>query len=398
MFQTRDKSRHSWFRRRRLKTPEKHKSLTNAEFTPSAGPQGRQVHTGCRATQSSHQEQARRRASRRRSRAPKTMANAPASVTRVDELRGNVVWLECPHELPEGDWDGPVYVCLREPRHIQPGHTSPFVIADSSRRPGWVSDIISRRYNPNESSGPSSEDIAAGLASVVIPYTRLSHPAEYLSRELRDRPLLLLLQFRFVRFRTCFLLDGGGSDTRRFVEVSQTVFRVGQVVAYRPCDRLSFVTPSGVTPRLTSNYMFVVTIRQPESNRPAHVLLPAQSAWDSLISRHEYVVGWCHGVPAGTYPTHRTARFRSRWDEFIVLDTDDAELQRLLRDAFVPSGSDTTVDFGTSSIQLITELGRIISIVPLEYARTYIGPSRSTAQVDETANSDSDSPDDILAV
>ncbi|KAE9060475.1 hypothetical protein PF007_g30597, partial [Phytophthora fragariae] len=326
------------------------------------------------------------------------MANAPASVTRVDELRGNVVWLECPHELPEGDWDGPVYVCLREPRHIQPGHTSPFVIADSSRRPGWVSDIISRRYNPNESSGPSSEDIAAGLASVVIPYTRLSHPAEYLSRELRDRPLLLLLQFRFVRFRTCFLLDGGGSDTRRFVEVSQTVFRVGQVVAYRPCDRLSFVTPSGVTPRLTSNYMFVVTIRQPESNRPAHVLLPAQSAWDSLISRHEYVVGWCHGVPAGTYPTHRTARFRSRWDEFIVLDTDDAELQRLLRDAFVPSGSDTTVDFGTSSIQLITELGRIISIVPLEYARTYIGPSRSTAQVDETANSDSDSPDDILAV
>ncbi|KAE8958646.1 hypothetical protein PR003_g32206 [Phytophthora rubi] len=52
MFQTRDKSRHSWFRRRRLKTPEKHKSLTNAEFTPSAEPQGRQVHTGCRATQS----------------------------------------------------------------------------------------------------------------------------------------------------------------------------------------------------------------------------------------------------------------------------------------------------------------------------------------------------------
>ncbi|KAE9286989.1 hypothetical protein PF008_g26534, partial [Phytophthora fragariae] len=287
------------------------------------------------------------------------MANAPASVTRADELRGNVVRLECPHELPEGDWDGPVYACLREPRHIQPGHASPFVIDDSSRRPGWVCDIVSRRYNPNEPSGPSSEDIVAGLASVVIPYTRLSHPAEDLSRELRDRPLLL--QFRFVRFRTCFLLDGGGSDTRRFVEVSQTVFLVGQVVAYRPCDRLSFVTPSGVTLRPTSNYMCVVAIRQPESNRPAHVLLPAQSAWDSLISRHEYVVGWCHGVPAGTYPTRRTARFRSRWGEFIVPDTDDAELQRLLRDAFVPSGSDTTVDFGTPSIQLITEFGRIIS-------------------------------------
>ncbi|KAF4127529.1 hypothetical protein GN958_ATG23281 [Phytophthora infestans] len=171
------------------------------------------------------------------------MANPIAAITRLDALRGNVVRLECPHELPERVWDGPIYTRLREARHIQPGHRSPFVINDSSRRPGWVCDLIHQRYDPNESSVPSAVDTEEGLADVVNPYSRLTGPSEDLSRELRDRPLLLL--FRFVRFRRCFVTNGDGSDPNLFVEASQTIFLVGQVVAYRTCDRLSFVTPSG---------------------------------------------------------------------------------------------------------------------------------------------------------
>ncbi|GMF22071.1 unnamed protein product [Phytophthora fragariaefolia] len=51
--------------------------------------------------------------------------------------------------------------------------------------------------------------------------------------------------------------------------------------------------------------MSMVAIRQPTSSSPAHVLVPAQIAWDSLISRNEYIVGWCTGgpQPAATAPT-----------------------------------------------------------------------------------------------
>ncbi|ETK74417.1 hypothetical protein L915_18782 [Phytophthora nicotianae] len=326
----------------------------------------------------------------------KDVANPPAAVTRSDALRGNVVRLECPHELPERDWDGPICTRLREACHIQPGHSSPFVIDDSSRRPGWVRDLIHRRYDPNESTVPSTDDTDAGFVNVVIPFSRLTRTSGYLSMELRDRPFLVLS--RFVRFRTCFVADCDGSDPNRFIEATQAVYLVDQVVAYRTCNRLSFVTPSGVALRPTSNYMCVVAVRQPESNTRTHVLLPAQDARDSLISRREYAVGWCHGARSSSHPNRRTARFRSRWAEFIRPSANDSNLQRLLRDAFVPRGSDTTVDFGTVAIPLVTEFGRVISITPLEYARTYVGPTGSTSGVDADADSDSESSIDILAV
>ncbi|GMF58915.1 unnamed protein product [Phytophthora fragariaefolia] len=69
---------------------------------------------------------------------------------------------------------------------------------------------------------------------------------------------------------------------------------------------------------------------------------------------------------------------------------------RLLREVFVPTGFDTTVDFGTSVIPLITEFGSVISVTPLEFVRTYIGPSRSTARVDQATDYDPDPPHDVL--
>ncbi|KAF4039727.1 hypothetical protein GN244_ATG08115 [Phytophthora infestans] len=232
------------------------------------------------------------------------MANPIAAITRLDALRGNVVRLECPHELPERVWDGPIYTRLREARHIQPGHRSPFVINDSSRRPGWVCDLIHQRYDPNESSVPSAVDTEEGLADVVNPYSRLTGPSEDLSRELRDRPLLLL-------FRS------------------------------------------------------------------------------SLAGATEH--------PVAAIPTAARRGSDPGGRSWLFPSASDSELQRLLRDAFVPRGSDTSVDFGISAISLATEFGRVISINSLEYTRTYIDRRVSTSRVDEDADSDSESATDILA-
>lgn len=134
---------------------------------------------------------------------------------------------------------------LSTPAYVKHDTSNPGTVALSGSmiRPGWMCDLIHQRYDPNESSVPSAVDTEEGLADVVNPYSRLTGPSEDLSRELRDRPLLLL--FRFVRFRRCFVTNGDGSDPNLFVEASQTIFLVGQVVAYRTCDSLSFVTPSG---------------------------------------------------------------------------------------------------------------------------------------------------------
>ncbi|KAG1711616.1 hypothetical protein DVH05_008864 [Phytophthora capsici] len=56
-------------------------------------------------------------------------ANPPTSLTMDLSLRNQVVRLECPSELEEGEWDGPIYARLLEPRHIKPGHPSVFVVA-----------------------------------------------------------------------------------------------------------------------------------------------------------------------------------------------------------------------------------------------------------------------------
>eukprot|EP00644_Phytophthora_capsici_P017353 jgi/Phyca11/573857/estExt2_Genewise1.C_PHYCAscaffold_570139 len=121
-------------------------------------------------------------------------------------------------------------------------------------------------------------------------------------------------------------------------------------------------------------------------------------AWEGQISRDEFVVGWCHGVPASSQPVRRMARFRSRWSEFVITPSTDSELQRLLRDTFVPSGSDTHVDFGTEPLSIVTEFGRVVTVTPLHYAKTYIGPARPTTRLDVDADSDTESPSDILAV
>ncbi|EGZ21160.1 hypothetical protein PHYSODRAFT_329180 [Phytophthora sojae] len=140
-------------------------------------------------------------------------------------------------------------------------------------------------------------------------------------------------------------------------------------------------------------------IRQPAPAPAAHVLIPCNVVWETQISRGDFVVGWWHGVPATSSPNLRTPRFRSRWRELEIGSVNNDELQRQLQEGLVPAGSDTTFDFSSASIPVISEFGRILKVCPLDYVRKYIGPSGSNARrLDEDEDSDSDAPADVLAV
>ncbi|KAI9986515.1 hypothetical protein PInf_025458 [Phytophthora infestans] len=166
-------------------------------------------------------------------------------------LRNQVVRLECPSELEEGKWDGPIYARLLEPRHIKPGHPSVFVVDDSSRRPGWLCKLIfyGSAYDGNMTGLGSLEALATD--PVVIPYSRLTRPDTDLSMELKDRPLLLL--YRFVRFNACYLQ----CDRRSYREVPLDSFLVGQVVSYFPTHGRTFTTPAGAALQPACDHMLV---------------------------------------------------------------------------------------------------------------------------------------------
>eukprot|EP00644_Phytophthora_capsici_P018707 jgi/Phyca11/132629/e_gw1.193.4.1 len=256
--------------------------------------------------------------------------------------------------------------------------------------------IWSSRAKTPRTVAPRSTPAASEWKNIVIPYSRLTQPADDLSQEIKDCPLLLL--FRFLRFHSCYVTAGDGSDPRRLIEVSLEVFLNAQVVAYEPSRQYTFVTQHGATLRPACQYVCIAAIRQPKDGNSAHVIIPCHAAWSSLISREEFIVGWCHGLPAGSSPTRRVTRFRSRWSEFVVTAVTDDDLQRLLRDTFVPSGSDTTVDFSITPIPLVTEFGRVITLVPLEYTKSHVGPTPATTRIDSDVESDSESTGDILAV
>ncbi|KAE9223605.1 hypothetical protein PF005_g6244 [Phytophthora fragariae] len=170
--------------------------------------------------------------------------NPPTTVSQEDVLRGYVVRLECPYELTGRDWDGPIYAELIEPRHLNPGHRSPFVEDDSVRCPGWLCHLVYHRFEHGAVREHRGDDQDPDDRT-VIPFGRLTRPFEDLKDEWRDRPLLML--FRFVCFKTCFLAAADDRDDRgstAFVEIPLDVYLVGQVVAYRPCSRLTLTTQS----------------------------------------------------------------------------------------------------------------------------------------------------------
>ncbi|KAG4042158.1 hypothetical protein PC123_g22339 [Phytophthora cactorum] len=62
--------------------------------------------------------------------------NSPEAITRSDSLRGNVMRLECPRELDDKDWDGPIYAQLIKAQRLRSGFSTPLVADDSIRHPG----------------------------------------------------------------------------------------------------------------------------------------------------------------------------------------------------------------------------------------------------------------------
>ncbi|KAE9353474.1 hypothetical protein PF008_g4979 [Phytophthora fragariae] len=165
--------------------------------------------------------------------------NPPTTVSQEDVLRGHVVRLECPYEL-----------------------TGPFVEDDSVRCPGWLCHLVYHRFEHGAAREHRGDDQDPDDRT-VIPFGRLTRPFEDLKDEWRDRPLLML--FRFVRFKTCFHAAADDRDDRgstAFVEIPLDVYLVGQVVAYRPCSRLTLTTQSGARLRLTASFVCVVAVRQ----------------------------------------------------------------------------------------------------------------------------------------
>ncbi|KAF1787746.1 hypothetical protein GQ600_24485 [Phytophthora cactorum] len=78
--------------------------------------------------------------------------NSPEAITRSDSLRGNVMRLECPRELDDKDWDGPIYAQLIKARRLRSG------IYDGTSSPSKSGGAR------NESSSP--DVTAARLAAV----------------------------------------------------------------------------------------------------------------------------------------------------------------------------------------------------------------------------------------
>ncbi|EEY63654.1 uncharacterized protein PITG_02120 [Phytophthora infestans T30-4] len=302
-------------------------------------------------------------------------ANPPTSLTMDSSLRNQVVRLECPSELEEGEWDGPIYARLLEPRHIKPGHPSVFVVDDSSRRPGWLCKLIfyGSAYDGNMTGLGSLEALATD--PVVIPYSRLTRPDTGLSMELKDRPLLLL--YRFVRFNACYLQ----CDRRSYREVPLDSFLVGQVVSYFPTHGRTFTTPAGAALQPACDHMCVVALRSRADAPTLHVVVPSATVWQQQISRDEFVVGWCHGVAATAQPTRRLSRFRSRWIELVIPTDTDCDIGKLLMETFVPAGSDSTMDLASENLRIISEYGRIIDVNLIDYARRYVGPARPSTRM-----------------
>ncbi|ETL89405.1 hypothetical protein L917_11665 [Phytophthora nicotianae] len=241
---------------------------------------------------------------------------------------------------------------------MRPGHTSPFVVDDAVRRSGWGCQLLYRR---NETEDTHAQAEEPELQNIVILFERLTRPYNNLSAEL-----------------------------------ATDLF--GQLVAYFSSDGFTFNAPSGSTLQLTSRYLCVVSVRQPAAASAVHVMVSCNLAWDLLISRDGFVAGWCHGVPASSQPARHLDRFRSRWPEFVVTPSTEVEPQRLLRDTFAPTGSDTQVNFGTQPIRLVSEFGRVITVSPLSYAKKYVRLACPTTRLDADEDSDSETPADILAL
>lgn len=124
--------------------------------------------------------------------------NPPETITRSPSLTNNLVRLEVPVELDDGDWDGPIYDQLVRPLRIPAVDDSPFMTDQS----------IQRRYEGKIQR---------------ISYMRLTEPAGDFSRERDERPLLTL--YRMAAIGRVFPPDC-------FVRVQSPTVVCGQVTSY----------------------------------------------------------------------------------------------------------------------------------------------------------------------
>ncbi|ETO65360.1 hypothetical protein F444_17308 [Phytophthora nicotianae P1976] len=290
--------------------------------------------------------------------------NPPKKVSQDPALRGRTVRLEVPDELP-GDWDGPVYTTLsRTSKMLEPGDSSPFVADDDGLRwPAWQATLVILRH------GQRRDELPTGLQEHVdvqywIPHWRLTFPHEDLTAELTQRPLLSV--FRFVRFTEYFVAEPR-CDTK-FVRRTSDVLLYGQVLAYSPTSSASLVDDIDLLLEPGSGYVRKVALRRYADEDPQIVAIPLEAARARHVSRLEFMLGYCQGLPASFIPPS----FAQTWSGLSVAGMSDTRaLRSLLMTAFAEPGSPTQsrVDLGDRAVAYITPRGEKAALSPTQFVQ-----------------------------
>ncbi|ETK76868.1 hypothetical protein F441_17148 [Phytophthora nicotianae CJ01A1] len=265
--------------------------------------------------------------------------NPPKKISQDPALRGRTVRLEVPDELP-GDWDGPVYTTLsRTSKMLEPGDSSPFVADDDGLRwPAWQATLVILRH------GQRRDELPTGLQE--------------------HRPLLSV--FRFVRFTEYFVAEPR-CDTK-FVRRTSDVLLYGQVLAYSPTSSASLVDDIDLLLEPGSGYVCKVALRRYADEDPQIVAIPLEAARARHVSRLEFMLGYCQGLPASFIPPS----FAQTWSGLSVAGMSDTRaLRSLLMTAFAEPGSPTQsrVDLGDRAVAYITPRGEKAALSPTQFVQ-----------------------------
>jgi hypothetical protein len=219
-----------------------------------------------------------------------------------------VVCLPCPEEINDeisGEWDGPIYARLLRAQWLQTDERSVFMEEDPPhRRPGYIARLVFAFDDNPLSMHQDRRPVAR--TEYAVPLWRLHQPFANLRGEMGERPLLLL--YRFVRTKLYFVKSD--TNPKLFLLTTSPHYLCGQVIEYRAKGDCVLMDNGGLTVfNNNCTYWCTVSIRCLASEPVLNVVIPSDWAHRGLISREEFVVGWCHGLPAELHPNRRLPRF-----------------------------------------------------------------------------------------
>ena len=245
--------------------------------------------------------------------------NPPRNLVFDDGRKGMVLQLKSPACIDDLTWDGPVYATILNYVTCKvngPGQTNVFMEEESIQRLGFVVKID---FLPPNALHVEDETLKEVLATdYKVPWHWFQHQHMNLADELtQGRPLLLL--YRFLRVKKFFLLVEDSvelSDAEpQYRLVESPVYLNVQVISYSPRSRATYIDVNGAPIKPSWWYVVHASVRCAASTAApdvVNVIIPTPYAWESRISREEFITGWCHGVPRTSRPQQRAQRFLSQ--------------------------------------------------------------------------------------